>query len=312
MWLDMISIHALSREGQSTPEIDDVFALSIEILITTSPHPAQKYLNSSIIADKIEDKLGNPIEEGDTVFTKLRGSKRESEVNEIVTSEAIAKEKEKDVKNPPKVLFKDQHGHDVAHNPGTLENLDRNTHHDFSLQKSKYGFTGSTEEQIQQQLREECEQLVLQVQQPPIAREPPRYISAYARYSSHSPTPEPKPQVQAVNDRIRTPEPDEAAIAELSHLCPLCDAIIQGPVELLDAHVSTHGIERPFMCPVPRCGHAYKQKRNLWRHNRDKHLQMQHSLVDLVCPIYGLECAAVDDLNDHLMVHDAYGDLVEF
>ncbi|KAF8861824.1 hypothetical protein BDZ45DRAFT_799730 [Acephala macrosclerotiorum] len=57
------------------------------------------------MADKIEDKHGNPIEEGETVFTKIRGGKREGEVDEIVTSEAEVKEK--DVKNPPKVLFKD-------------------------------------------------------------------------------------------------------------------------------------------------------------------------------------------------------------
>lgn len=72
--------------------------------------------------DQVKDKKGNPIHEGDTVFTKIRGGKREGQVDEIVTTKEEAKEK--DVKNPPKVLFQDQHGHKVAHNPGTLENLD--------------------------------------------------------------------------------------------------------------------------------------------------------------------------------------------
>nr|KAE8441274.1 hypothetical protein EG329_005540 [Helotiales sp. DMI_Dod_QoI] len=75
------------------------------------------------MAETIKDKHGEPITEGDTVFTKIRGGKREGEVDEIVTSEEEAKKK--NVKNPPKVLFEDQHGHRVAHNPGTLENLDK-------------------------------------------------------------------------------------------------------------------------------------------------------------------------------------------
>jgi len=71
---------------------------------------------------QVEDKKGNVIEEGDTVFTKIRGGKREGEVEKIVTTQAEAKKE--NVKNPPKVVFHDQHGHKVAHNPGTLENLD--------------------------------------------------------------------------------------------------------------------------------------------------------------------------------------------
>ncbi|KAE9370854.1 hypothetical protein N431DRAFT_484985 [Stipitochalara longipes BDJ] len=71
------------------------------------------------MSGKVEDKSGNPIEVGDTVFTKIRGGKREGEVDKIVMTEDEAKSEE--VKNPPKVLFKDQHGHHVAHNPGTLE-----------------------------------------------------------------------------------------------------------------------------------------------------------------------------------------------
>jgi len=32
------------------------------------------------MSGKVEDKKGNPIEVGDTVFTKIRGGKREGEV----------------------------------------------------------------------------------------------------------------------------------------------------------------------------------------------------------------------------------------
>ncbi|KAI0836833.1 hypothetical protein F5Y06DRAFT_304945 [Hypoxylon sp. FL0890] len=66
-----------------------------------------------------KDKQGEPIQEGDTVWTKARGGKREGEVDKVVNTAEEAKEA--GVKNPPKVLFKDQHGHGVAHNPGTLE-----------------------------------------------------------------------------------------------------------------------------------------------------------------------------------------------
>ncbi|KDR74625.1 hypothetical protein GALMADRAFT_70604 [Galerina marginata CBS 339.88] len=73
--------------------------------------------------DNPKDKLGHEISVGDHVYTKFRGGKREGEVEEIVKT---AEEAEKaGVKNPPKILFKDQHGHQVAHNPGTLENLDK-------------------------------------------------------------------------------------------------------------------------------------------------------------------------------------------
>ncbi|MCJ1248032.1 hypothetical protein MMC30_005247 [Trapelia coarctata] len=76
-------------------------------------------------ADEITDNHGEEINEGDTVWTKIRGGKREGEVEEIAHNEAEAKgvdmEGGKGVKNPPKVIFHDQHGHKVAHNPGTLE-----------------------------------------------------------------------------------------------------------------------------------------------------------------------------------------------
>ncbi|KAF4633172.1 hypothetical protein G7Y89_g4950 [Cudoniella acicularis] len=74
------------------------------------------------MSGKVEDKRGNTISEGNRVFTKTRGGKREGEVEEIVMTTEEADEK--NVKNPPKVLFHDQHGHKVAHNPETLENLD--------------------------------------------------------------------------------------------------------------------------------------------------------------------------------------------
>ncbi|KUI72103.1 hypothetical protein VM1G_07939 [Cytospora mali] len=67
----------------------------------------------------IKDKDGQPIKEGDKVWTKARGGKHEGIVDRVVTTEAEAEEI--GVKNPPKVLFEDQHGHNVTHNPGTLQ-----------------------------------------------------------------------------------------------------------------------------------------------------------------------------------------------
>ncbi|KAJ7920459.1 hypothetical protein B0H13DRAFT_1605393, partial [Mycena leptocephala] len=55
----------------------------------------------------------------DEVWTKMRGGKREGTVDKIVRKESEAEEA--GVKHPPKVLFTDQHGHDVAPNPGTLQ-----------------------------------------------------------------------------------------------------------------------------------------------------------------------------------------------
>ncbi|KAI1469412.1 uncharacterized protein F4812DRAFT_457952 [Daldinia caldariorum] len=70
-------------------------------------------------SSQVDDKQGQPIQEGDVVWTRIRGGRREGRVDRVVESGAEAREAR--VKNPPKVLFKDQHGHDVAHNPGTLE-----------------------------------------------------------------------------------------------------------------------------------------------------------------------------------------------
>ncbi|KAI9858347.1 MAG: hypothetical protein M1824_004368 [Vezdaea acicularis] len=70
------------------------------------------------MSSQVTDKQGEPIQEGDTVVTRIRGGKREGGVEKIVTTEEEAQEE--DVKNPPKAIFNDQHGHWVAHNPGTL------------------------------------------------------------------------------------------------------------------------------------------------------------------------------------------------
>ncbi|KAF2100591.1 hypothetical protein NA57DRAFT_74193 [Rhizodiscina lignyota] len=70
------------------------------------------------MSDQVTSKQGEPINEGDHVETKIRGGKREGDADKIVTTEKEAEQH--DVKNPPKVVFTDQHGHDVAHNPGTL------------------------------------------------------------------------------------------------------------------------------------------------------------------------------------------------
>lgn len=99
---------------------------------------------STMTGQNIHDKTGEPIKEGDHVYTKIRGGRHEGDVEKIVTSNSEA-EKE-GVKNPPKVcsalpwhssfafrlviietdryfqvLFTDQKGKDVAHNPETLE-----------------------------------------------------------------------------------------------------------------------------------------------------------------------------------------------
>ncbi|KKY39096.1 hypothetical protein UCDDA912_g00898 [Diaporthe ampelina] len=78
---------------------------------------------SSKKEDQVLSKQGEPIEEGDHVYTKIRGGRHEGDVEEIVTTENDAKQE--GVKNPPKVLFTDQKGKPVAHNPGTLDIVDK-------------------------------------------------------------------------------------------------------------------------------------------------------------------------------------------
>ncbi|KAF2184451.1 hypothetical protein K469DRAFT_709213 [Zopfia rhizophila CBS 207.26] len=72
--------------------------------------------------EQVLSKQGEPIEEGDHVYTKIRGGRHEGDVEKIVTTEEEAKKE--NVKNPPKVLFTDQKGKAVAHNPSTLDIVD--------------------------------------------------------------------------------------------------------------------------------------------------------------------------------------------
>lgn len=53
------------------------------------------------MSPNVQDKEGKPIEEGDDVWTPIRGGKREGEVEKIVYTEKEAKEA--NVKHPPKV-----------------------------------------------------------------------------------------------------------------------------------------------------------------------------------------------------------------
>ncbi|KAL4734009.1 hypothetical protein BDV11DRAFT_69480 [Aspergillus similis] len=68
---------------------------------------------------EVQDKNGQTLQEGDYVFTRIRGGSHQGKIEKIVTDEAEAEQE--DVKNPPKVIYNDQHGHRVAHNPDTLE-----------------------------------------------------------------------------------------------------------------------------------------------------------------------------------------------
>ncbi|CAG8609741.1 12573_t:CDS:2 [Cetraspora pellucida] len=59
------------------------------------------------------------IQPGDYVSTPFRGGTRQGYTKKIVKTNEEAKENPI-VKRPPKVIFDDQHGHEVAHNPSTL------------------------------------------------------------------------------------------------------------------------------------------------------------------------------------------------
>jgi hypothetical protein len=91
--------------------------------------------------DEIKDKNGEPIKEGDEVSTKIRGGTHTGTVEKVVTTKEEAEQE--GVKNPPKasllmadsgreanvltlsqVLYTDQHGHNVNHNPGTLQHTE--------------------------------------------------------------------------------------------------------------------------------------------------------------------------------------------
>ncbi|KAL2118863.1 hypothetical protein VTJ04DRAFT_5822 [Mycothermus thermophilus] len=68
---------------------------------------------------ELRDKNDEPIHVGDHVFSRARGGAHEGDVEKIVTTKEEAEEE--GVKHPPKVLFTDQHGHHVQHNPGALQ-----------------------------------------------------------------------------------------------------------------------------------------------------------------------------------------------
>ncbi|CAG8602414.1 7751_t:CDS:2 [Cetraspora pellucida] len=53
------------------------------------------------------------IQQGDYVSTPFRGGTRQGHVKKIIKTNEEAKE-------DPIVVFDDQHGHEVAHNPSTL------------------------------------------------------------------------------------------------------------------------------------------------------------------------------------------------
>ncbi|KAF2196005.1 hypothetical protein GQ43DRAFT_427401 [Delitschia confertaspora ATCC 74209] len=72
--------------------------------------------------DQVLSKDGEQIQKGDHVYTKIRGGRHEGDVEKIVTTNKEADTE--GVKNPPKVLFTDQKGKNVAHNPGTLNIVD--------------------------------------------------------------------------------------------------------------------------------------------------------------------------------------------
>ncbi|CCM02293.1 uncharacterized protein FIBRA_04381 [Fibroporia radiculosa] len=76
---------------------------------------------------EVQSKEGRSIEIGDTVTTRFRGGKHEGKVEAVIRSEQDLEDAGDlgvVVKNPPKVIFTDQHGHRVAHNPGTLTHVD--------------------------------------------------------------------------------------------------------------------------------------------------------------------------------------------
>ncbi|CAG8537008.1 9958_t:CDS:2 [Paraglomus occultum] len=58
------------------------------------------------------------IQPGDYVGTNFRGGTRQGYVERIATTKE--EDQKPKVVRPPKVIFKDQHGHVVAHNPSTL------------------------------------------------------------------------------------------------------------------------------------------------------------------------------------------------
>ncbi|KAJ5658194.1 uncharacterized protein N7484_001843 [Penicillium longicatenatum] len=85
-------------------------------------------------ADRVLDKKGETLTQGDYVHIKSRGGHREGEVDKIVTDQEGAQAER--VVNPPKlhpksdalstqVIFTDQHGHRVSHNPQSVDKQPR-------------------------------------------------------------------------------------------------------------------------------------------------------------------------------------------
>ncbi|OSC96946.1 hypothetical protein PYCCODRAFT_1462171 [Trametes coccinea BRFM310] len=77
----------------------------------------------------IKDEEDHAIAVGDQVETKYRGGKRRGEVEAVLGNEHDVEKQGPDlgvkVMNPPKVVFRDQHGHRVSHNPGTLSHVEQ-------------------------------------------------------------------------------------------------------------------------------------------------------------------------------------------
>ena len=63
---------------------------------------------SQFMSSGVEDKLGEEINVGDEVSTRMRGGKRTGPVVDITLMKQEAEEKS--IKNPPKITLKDQHG----------------------------------------------------------------------------------------------------------------------------------------------------------------------------------------------------------
>ncbi|KAI0711838.1 hypothetical protein C8T65DRAFT_182799 [Cerioporus squamosus] len=98
----------------------------------------------------IKDEEGRVIEVNDVVETKYRGGKRQGRVEAVLENERDVREQAPDlgvkVTNPPKVVFQDQHGHRVAHNPQTLSHVEPETDRPDAVPKYSNETGISTEE----------------------------------------------------------------------------------------------------------------------------------------------------------------------
>lgn len=61
-------------------KITDWVFIVIQLIISLTTIKKQTKYHTTM-SDQVEDKNGNTIDEGDRVFTKIRGGKREGEVN---------------------------------------------------------------------------------------------------------------------------------------------------------------------------------------------------------------------------------------